>query len=501
MKFASPYFAAVDLGSNSFHMLIVRVNGSALETIDREKEMVQIARGLQEDGNLNDEVSTRALACLRRFSERLRGIPPEQIRAVGTKTLRAAHNASRFLHLAEQELGAPIQIISGFEEARLVYSGLSHSVVNDHNERLVIDIGGGSTEFIIGKDAEPEMLESLELGCVTFSNQHFGNSRPSLDKSLKSAYLSACTELEIIRKPYLKHGWDMVYGTSGTIRAISDLLQKMGLGNGTIIFKDALTQLYSSLNNAEEISDKSIPKLRREVLPAGIAILKAIFDQLKIERLHVADATLKDGLIYDTIGRFSDEDSREETIEKFKAHYRIDLDQAERVRAMALRFWDSIKHASPNIHGTSRTKILSWAAQLHELGLSVSHTAYHQHGYYLLRHSDMAGFGRYEQVVLATLVRMHRKKIQTAHLNELDEQSQMAVFPLLMCLRLAVLLNRGREDLNAEMTLTQKHDTYYLNIDENWLRENTLINASLTKEVDVLSQIGIKLIIGLPVAP
>jgi len=221
-SFESPYFAAVDLGSNSFHMIICRVNQDTVETVDRVKDMVQIARGMQ-SGSLAPDAQDRALQCLKRFAERLRGIPASQVRAVGTKSLRSAKNARSFLRDAEQSLGHPIAIISGYEEARLVYKGLAHCVANDNNRRLVIDIGGASTEFIIGRDSEPELLESLNFGCVVFAEKHDLKNQVSA-RGMRSAYLAACADLEMIRPSYLKKGWDIVYGTSGTMRAIADLV-------------------------------------------------------------------------------------------------------------------------------------------------------------------------------------------------------------------------------------------------------------------------------------
>ncbi|MFT5082700.1 MAG: exopolyphosphatase/guanosine-5'-triphosphate,3'-diphosphate pyrophosphatase, partial [Lentisphaeria bacterium] len=223
-QFESPYFAAIDLGSNSFHMLIVRINETKIEIVDREKEMVQIARGLQPDGTLDAEARDRALQCLQRFSERLRDIPKRQVRAVGTKTLRTARQSRAFLKAAEKAIGVPIDIISGYEEARLVYAGLSNTVTSDGGHRLVIDIGGGSTELVIGKDCDPMVLESLPLGCVSFSERYILNSGGVTAKNMRRAYLAACSELENIRKIYLKKGWEIAYGTSGTMKAVAELL-------------------------------------------------------------------------------------------------------------------------------------------------------------------------------------------------------------------------------------------------------------------------------------
>ena len=273
----SPYFAAVDLGSNSFHMVIARVQDEKVEIIDREKEMVQLARGINSEGDLSQDAQNRALSCLARFAERIRDIPHDQIRAVGTKTLRTARQSKQFLKQAQAALGVPIQIISGYEEARLVYAGLAHSVSNDHNHRLVIDIGGGSTELIIGQDYEPLCLESLSMGCVTYTERFYNKANRSAATAFKKAYLAACTELETIRKQYRQTGWKIAYGTSGTVRTIAELLQ--GRDGGAVITGASLEWLSTEIIN-EKARLNDVPALRKSVLPAGVAVLKAIFEQL-----------------------------------------------------------------------------------------------------------------------------------------------------------------------------------------------------------------------------
>ena len=487
--FKSPYFAAIDLGSNSFHMLIARYEDGHFEVVDREKEMVQIARGLQDNGSLDDEARKRALDCLHRFSERLRDIPSEQVRAVGTKTLRAARKSASFIKEAEQQLGHPIQIISGFEEARLVYCGLSHQITNDTNQRLVIDIGGGSTEFVIGKGYDPQILESLSLGCVSFTNRYF-NTAKSYPEKMNKAYMAACSELESIRSIYLKKGWKLAYGTSGTMKAIGELVAP---NDASIIDHDGLKILYKEIIKNEGLNDKDLPKLRRDVLPAGVAILKAIFDQLKIERLHVASSTLKEGLIFDTVGRFSQDDSRESTVNLLVERYAIDQEQSKRVDRTSAQLWKQIKGQAPDLSGVSRTKVLHWASRLHEIGLSVSHGSHHNHGYYLLQHSDLAGFGRYEQYIFACLVRFHRKKIRLESFEELDSTICLAFIPLLVCLRLAVRFCRRREDFESKLKLELNNTSFTLTVDAQWLDVNPMTRAGLIREIELLEAIGVHL--------
>lgn len=493
----SPYFAAVDLGSNSFHMLIARVDQNRVETIDRVKEMVQIARGMKGKDGLDPAAQERALECLSRFAERLRDIPRTQVRAVGTKTLRTAKNTKKFMKAAEKTLGCPIQIISGYEEARLVYHGLANTVTNDGSQRLVVDIGGGSTEFVIGLEYEPLSMESLALGCVTYAEKYFftnanlpnaNKENRVTEKCMRRAYVAACSELEMIRRNYIRRGWDTAYGTSGTMRTIADLIAETD--GGAVISRNSLERLWTDIVENGGVS-AMVPKPRQDVLPAGVAILLAVFDQLKIDKIHVADATLKEGLIYDTIGRLGNQDSRVETVNKLLEQYPIDQQQARRVADCAQHFWRQIN--GPELPGVSRSKILTWAAQLHEIGLSVSHSGYHHHGYYILRHSDLAGFGRYEQYILANLVRAHRKKLKPERFSELDDHALPAFIPLMICLRLAVLLNRRREDLDTLPDLKAEGQSYTLTFQEDWLVEHPLTRASLEQEADHFSTIDAQL--------
>jgi exopolyphosphatase/guanosine-5'-triphosphate,3'-diphosphate pyrophosphatase len=489
MKFESPYFAAVDLGSNSFHMIIARVQDGRVEIIDREKEMIQLARGINTEGYLRQDAQQRAMACLTRFAERLRHIPGHQIRAVGTKTLRSTRHPKQFLKEAEKALGVPIQIISGYEEARLVYSGLAHSVTNDHAQRLVVDIGGGSTEIIIGKDYEPLVLESLPMGCVTYTEEYKGSVGKLTITAFNQAYLAACAELETVRKIYLKAGWQIAYGTSGTVRAIADLVQ--GRDGGAVITAVSLEWLSQEIfNNKATFND--LPSLRRSVLPAGLAILKAVFDQLKLDKLHVGDAALKEGLLYDSIGRLSDHDSRVVTVRKLQEKYQIDLDQAARVEKTALALWQQIEGAA--LPGVSRTKVLSWAARLHEIGMSISHSSHHHHGYYILRNSDLAGFGRYEQYILANLVRAQRKGLYAGKFEDVDDQTMEALIPLIVCLRIAVVLHRRREDLDVVPRLELKNKVYRLAFRRRWLTDHPLTLDGLEQERDYYDSLGVSLI-------
>ncbi|HEY6529512.1 MAG TPA: Ppx/GppA phosphatase family protein [Cellvibrionaceae bacterium] len=484
----NPYFAAVDLGSNSFHLLIMRLHQGVLEVVDREKDMVQLALGLTSTGGLTPAAQKRALTCLQRFGERLASIPPAQIRVVGTKTLRAAERAKGFIKSAEETLGHTIEIISGFEEARLVYNGLAHGVANDNYNRLVIDIGGGSTELIIGRDATPHILESLNIGCITAS-QIIGKEKVTR-KSFQRAYLAAQAQIEQVRPTYLKAGWDIVYGTSGTMKAIADVLAETQ-GNA-IIYKDALQALAEKLIKDGHIHHSKLAAAREFVLPGGIAVLLALFDELAIDKIHVADATLKEGLIYDLIGRFDNEDARPQSVERLQNQYYVDAAQAKRVARCALGLWQQLK--TPTIPAVSRTKLLNWAALLHEVGLAISHSGHHKHGHYILLNSDLAGFGRYEQNLLAEMVRGQRKKVLSEGFDYIEPETLSALLPLLVCLRLAVLLHRRREDLPFEPIITQRGaQRFYLKFPPQWLKDHPLTTAGLEIEANYLAEAGLHL--------
>lgn len=486
MRFKSPYFAAVDLGSNSFHMVIARVVRRRVEIIDREKEMIQLAKGINANGHLGMEAQKRAVACLRRFGERLRDIPREQVRAVGTKTLRTIKPSRNFIKVAETALGVPIQIVSGYEEARLIYSGLAHTVTNDHNRRLVVDIGGGSTELVIGQDFEPLCLESLNMGCVTFTDRYIGKSNRVGTANFRKMYLESCTEIETIQRVYQKSGWKIAYGTSGSIKAIGELVAERD--GGAMITRASLQQLVKSLLSGKLNMDK-VPAARKAVLPAGIAILMAVFDLFELDDIHVEDAALKEGLLYDIIGRQSSEDARFSTVGKLQEHYKVDVAQAERVAKTALAFWRRLN--TPKLPRVSRTKILTWAAQLHEIGMSISHSGHHHHGYYILRNSDLAGFGRYEQYMLASLVRSQRKALDNRDFEEFDEATLAALTPLILCLRLAVLLHRRREEVVPLPRLSQQGNDYDLKFSKRWLASHPLTQAGLEQERTWLDAFGV----------
>ncbi|WP_299973799.1 Ppx/GppA phosphatase family protein [uncultured Pseudoteredinibacter sp.] len=474
------YYAAIDLGSNSFHMIIAQELEGSLTVIDRVKEMVQIARGISGDGELAEDAKQRALECLECFRERLAEFPASSVRAVGTKALRSADN-SEFLQVAQDALGHPIETISGYEEARLVFQGVSHSIPQQQGQSLVVDIGGGSTEFIIGHQQTPLLLESLSLGCVTFSQRYFSNG--CTPQAMQSAYLAACSELEVISSNYRQCGWDVCFGASGTVKAVASYLGE----NSAYIDRENLAQLFLAVGENGIATTGELAKLRREVLPAGIAILKAIFDQLDIDSMHVSDAALKEGLIYDIVGRLSEKDIRDQTIGQMSKQYRVDVAQAKRVSLFAQALLQELELEEEYHKLIKPHKLLHWAAMVHEIGLTISHNDYHLHGHYILRHSDMAGFSRLEQHWLAQLLLLHRKKLPQTLANNLPKNLSACV----LCLRLAILLHRKRQDLSLAVHLQQNGNTITLKVEN--LDQHPLTQKNLKQEQEQLRALGLKL--------
>lgn len=490
----SPYFAAIDLGSNSFHLLIVKVNDGILETVDRVKEMVQIAKGLRDNNTLSQDAQARALHCLSCFQERIKDIPSDQVRVVGTKALRSASNTASFLLRAETALGHSIDIISGYEEARLVHLGVSHDISQDKGKPLIIDIGGGSTEFIIAEQGLPTFMESLSIGCVTYSDKYLmddaGNIVEHISyKMINDAYYATCAELESIIRRYRRLGWDITVGSSGTMRAISKLMSA-DIVSG-VITRDGLAALIAELKQTSALSTPNdISAQRANVLPAGVIILSAIFDQLQLDEVHVASATLKEGLVYDTLGRFSAHDMRDQSVDKLIGQYQIDKEQAQRVNKTLKHLINSLD--APIVNGVNVQKIIHWAARLHEIGLNISHAGYHRHGAYLLKNSDIAGFSRFEQELLSLFVGAHRRKIRAEQLAILTAETQESLSHFFTCLRLAVLLNNRREDNIDLPEITVQDQTIILQFPDDWIDEHPNTYRNLLQEQRYLEPLNIQ---------
>lgn len=488
-----PILAAVDLGSNSFRLQVARVEGDQLYMLDGLREPVRLAAGLTADKFLDAETQQRALATLGRFAERLRDLPREAVRVVGTNSLRVAKNASDFIPQAEHVLGFPIEVIAGREEARLIYLGVAHGLPPARDNRLVVDIGGGSTEFIVGNGLTPLKLESLYMGCVSYSNRFFPDGKIN-KQNLKQAELAARSELQTIVSDY-RGQWQQAFGSSGTARAIAEILEFNGYSRGGIT-RDGLDKLRADLLDAGDAQRLELQGLRSDrvpILAGGFAILYAAFCELGITHMDAALGALREGVLYDLWGRFHDHDVRDVTAQQFMQRYHVDTRQAGRVaklaHALAQQFsgGDGLPDSN-NLQDTLH--LLDWATSLHEIGISVAHSGYHKHTAYILANADMPGFSKKEQARLSLLTLAQR-----GNLNKLQGQLKAIQDQILvMSLRLAVLFYRNRSDSNLPAFSGRFSGTkFYLSLAPDWLTQNPLTETALQEEVKQWKALGIGL--------
>jgi exopolyphosphatase/guanosine-5'-triphosphate,3'-diphosphate pyrophosphatase len=487
-------FAALDLGSNSFHLLIARSDGGTLKVMDRYKEMVRLGEGLTAERILHPEVAERAIACLERIGQRLREIKPANVRIVGTNTLRQLHPESDFLPRAEAALGHPIEVIAGREEARLVYLGVAHGLAIGDQKRLVIDIGGGSTEVIVGHRFTPRLRESLHMGCVSMSQRFFRDGVITLER-MDQAELAAAIQIRPVRELFRRSGWETATGSSGTVKAIAGVLKEEGWSDEGIC-ATGLTQLREALIAAGQIDElrlKGLSERRRPVFVGGVAVLRALFQNLAIDRLRVSDQALREGVIYELIGRIQHEDVRERTVATLCRRFDVDTEQAQRVARTALGLHEQIG-TDWKLDRPEYRLMLGWAAQLHEIGLAVSHSQYQKHGAYLLRNADLSGFTRQEQTVLAVLVQAHRRKVPADAFVALPPSRQDCARRLCVLLRLAVLIHRGRSaSTKPYPRLSAENQRLSLCFPEGWLADHPLTHLELVEEADRLRQVRIEL--------
>ena len=438
--------AAIDMGSNSFHLAIARVDHGEVKKVASMSEKVQLAAGLDENKNLTEAAQQRGLACLARFVGRLSSVQAKRMRIVATNALRQAKNGHEFIQKAAEILPKPIEIIAGREEARLIYLGVSHTMANS-GRRLVIDIGGGSTELIIGEEFEPIHTESLQMGCVAFTKAYFSDGEIN-QKNFDKAVVAARKELSGIANTYKTAGWDTVVGSSGTIKACRQIIVNMGWSDvQENLTREGLEKLKEKLLKFKHIAEVDFDGLkedRRAVLPAGLAILYAVFDVLELNKLVYSDGALREGVMYDLLGRFQHEDIRDRSVQALMGRYNADPKQAERVVKTAQHLFDGVAKTL-NLNSED-SDLLRRAAYLHEIGLAISHAGYHRHGAYLLQHSDIAGFSQIDQNHLSHLVAHHRRKLRSDSRVDVMKVGGSKLVYLSLLLRLAVLLNHSRSD-------------------------------------------------------
>jgi len=485
--------AAIDLGSNSFHMVLAQHMLGQLRVVDRLRETVRMADGLDGKGGLDKQSRQRALDCLARFGERLRGTPRLHVRALATNTVRQLRDPQSFLHAAEAALGYPIEVVSGREEARLIYLGVAHAQPPKPGQlRLVIDIGGGSTEFIIGRGFEPVERESLQAGCIASTRRFFPNGRLSR-KKWNAALTEISAEFQQFAGLYRALGWQEALGSSGTHKSIGEICAAMKLTKGSIT-AEALPQVRDRLLQAGSIDLIDLPGLsseRRPIIAGGVLVLEAAFRALGLQRLLVSKAAMREGILYDMLGRGGVADPRDASIAALTARYGIDEAQAARVEGTAMRLFEQV--AADWALDDDDARMLGWAARVHELGLAIAHSQYHVHGAYVLENSDIAGFSRQEQQVLAALVRTHRRGVPKTAFDALPDRLLLSARRKAALLRLAVLLHRAHDgDEIPRLDLSVGASRLQLVLERRWIEGRPLLRADLLAEKEDMPGLGIE---------
>lgn len=481
--------AAVDLGSNSFHMIICSLKDGKLQTIDRLKEMVRLAAGLDENKYLDSATQEKALACLERFGQRISNFPPNSVRIVGTNTLRLAKNAHQFIIKAEKALGHPIHIISGIEEARLIYQGVAHSLASNANNRFVMDIGGSSTEYIIGKQDIPHTKESLNMGCVTVSQIFFKNGTLS-KKAFKKATLFAEHHLEPFQSTFNSQHYDEAIGASGSLKAISNVLETSGFSNNGITL-DGMEQLVAHLLTLDHVDQISFPALsieRRPVFIGAVAIVYATFKTLNIQQMTVSDGALREGLVYDLVGRIYNHDTRSQTSQIIAERYHADRRHSKQLKE-TMRYMVAQLAPHPCFADNSASlQFLEWAADLHEIGFEIAHSQYHKHSAYIIENGDLAGFSKQDQLILSRLVRSHRKRFKESRFEDLPPPWNKHTPIMSVIFRLATLLHRNRQAVRPDFQIGIDGKDIELTFPEAWLEQAPLTCADLKQEAQYLKE-------------
>ncbi|MGU5534478.1 exopolyphosphatase [Aeromonas caviae] len=475
-------YAAVDLGSNSFHMVIARLTEGRMQIIDRIKERVRLAEGMDEQRRMSQEAMARGLDCLALLAERLTNIKPDQIRIAGTYTLRRASNARDFVREAAKVLNHPIEIISGQEEARLIYQGVAHTQ-HIEGQVLVVDIGGGSTELIIGEGFEHKAPTSRKMGCVSFTQSFFGNGKLG-EKAFNAAVLEAQHQLAPIINQYRKLGWQSCLGSSGSIRTVRDVLQGEEWTDGAITLAglERLKEEMLKHKRVDQLKLAGLTEERQGVFAAAVAILLGLFTSLPIERMEYSDGALREGLLYEFEERLQHHDIRERTALALSTHYRIDKRQATRVERSVLSLFDALSGPWEMPEEPYRA-ILGWAARLHEIGLAINYSGIHKHSAYILQNTDLPGFNQDDQALLAALVRFHRKGLKLSELPALPNHDEQTVLRCIRILRLAVAAHHRRQDnLLPEWNVQAAGDQLVVTLPLDWCDENKLLMQNLEKE-------------------
>lgn len=486
--------AAVDLGSNSFHLLVGRVvqtpMGPQISPIDSLKDAVRLASGLSPDKRLDAASQARAVLALQRFGERLRRFHPQRVRAVATNTFRVAKNGPAFLKTCEAALGFPIEVIAGKEEARLIYNGVAHTLAADGRRRLVVDIGGGSTEMIIGTDYKPALLESVFIGCIRFTREFFPDGQVSRH-AFREAVLAARKEIQVASGPFRALGWELAVGSSGTARALADVTAALG-DRYQGISLSALEEIRGRIVRAGRVEQADLPGIKPDRMPVflgGLSIMVALFEELAIDRMHYSEGALRLGVLYDVLGRARHDDMRVYTVSQFVERYAVDTAQAQRVADLALGLWEQIDLGSQE-EREEMAQLLQWSARLLEVGHSISHNSYHKHSAYIVSQSDMPGFSRRDQQLMSSLVLGHVGKLGKVQPLFVDRFQRTA----LVCLRLAAIFYRSRSAAELpSLRIKATGKGVCLKVDADWLNSHPLTQFTLVQEQLEWSKMNLEL--------
>lgn len=486
--------AAIDIGSNSFHLAIGRLDHGEVRKVVSMSEKVQLAAGLDEHNILNAAAVRRGLDCLSRFTARLDSVPPERIRIVATNALRQAKNADDFIIRANEILPKPIEIIAGREEARLIHLGVSHTNASS-DKRLVIDIGGGSTEFIIGKGFEPLVTESLQMGCVAFTKKFFADGQIT-DKAFNAAIAAARKEVLAISGQYQKTGWASVIGSSGTIKAVRNALVSKGWANEQecITYEGVkkLEKLLITLGDVNDIELEGVKEHRKAVFPAGVAVLRATMKVLGIETLAYSDGALREGVMYDMLGRFASEDVRDRSVMALIKRYSVDKKQARQVVRTSRHLFRQVQSDLQLTNDDG--DVLRRAAYLHEIGLAISHSNYHKHSAYLLENSDIPGFSQVDQKRIAQLTLSHRRKLKADILEQTCMLGGDQLVYLSLLLRLAVLAHHSRSEYELPLMRLVVIDTNDWQVTVSTDKKHyAFLYSDLYADIEQFAKWGIKL--------
>jgi len=487
--------AAIDLGSNSFHMVVAEENQGQLVILDRIREMVRLAEGVEESGELDAKIEQRALDCLSRFGQRIRSLDAQCVSAVGTNTLRRISNSDEFIFQAEQALGFSIEIISGFEEARLVYQGVAHTLEQDQHSKLIIDIGGGSTELVIGEGFTPQLLNSLEMGCVMLTQRFFADGKIK-SKRMQAARIFVLQRMKAIHHTYKQLGWESAIGSSGSVKSIASVIHEMKLQKNDGINRESLFKLVAMCSDYKKIKKLDFPGLsekRKPVFLGGVIILAGVFEALSIDHMYVSEGALREGLLYDMVGRRQNNDIRNESVNALSNRFHADQQHAQRIELTAFDFFqqlkidwfDDVQHSE---------NLLRWACELHEIGRNISHSSFQKHAAYIIENADLPGFSRQEQSRLSVIVRYQRGKFHKDNFNDKHNELQKNLMYLVVVLRLSVIFHRSRvENTLPSIYVSIEGNELTLKLPDKWLNEHPLTINDLEQEAEYLLNIGLTL--------